>query len=493
MNHAIVSPDSQVLAAVGDENVAYFYRITRDSTIVEYRERGERLSGWKWNLLRRIQLPLSTDLNVNPGFDDGSCFTVAFSPSSHLCAVGSQTGVISIWDMEMIRQSKDEKQESDPRLHVFRSSRPDTDAGAVRSMAFSPDPWDLLVWIEDTGRAGIADVRSAFIRRQILDLDKDEPGLQKVRTSYNSISGNSRSDDDDLGIRSGDDLSNIQQTVLELLDGTSLAGQSSGASDRLSSLRESLVQDLTERERQIIEFLNTARWSPRQAEGADEGLSRTTSHPRQGANVSSLGAADVPSQTSRTTSPFRSTVALHDLFRENYLNRINSTDRHLNQRRRDSIVVSQSNTEQSIQNPEEGDSAPTDVQLLLRWTASPLTIQPSESPSVANDDTGPDNYLETSDVGMDDHQLDPGRASALFDTSFPSASAISSESRQRSQRSRSIPRRSDRPSGTTDNRYDTQRVTATDSRPNVVAAERLRRQRLAANEVTSVIAMESPA
>lgn len=407
---------------------------------------------------------------------------MAFSPSSHLCAVGSQTGVISIWDMEIIRQSKDEKQDLDPKVHVFRSSRPDIDAGAVRSMAFSPDPWDLLVWIEDTGRAGIADARSAFIRRQILDLDKDEPGLQKVRINFNSISGSSRSDEDDLGIRSGDDLSNIQQTVLALLDGTSFAGHSSGASDRLSSLRESLVQDLTERERQIIEFLNTARWSPRQDDGADEGLSRTTSHPRQVANISSLGTADVPNQTSRTTSPFRSTAALHDLFRENYLNRINPTERHLSQRRRDSIVVSQSNTGQSVQNPEEGDSAPTDVQLLLRWTASPLTIQPSESPSVANDDTDPDNYLETSDMGPDDRQLPLGRQSALFDTSFPSSATIPSESRQRSQRSRSIPRRSERPSGTTESRYDTQRVTATESRPNV-AAERVRRQRLVANEV----------
>jgi hypothetical protein len=66
--------------------------------------------------------------------------------------------------------------EGDPEdaiLCSFRSSRP-TLCGCVRSMAFSPAPWDLLAWTEDHGRIGVADVRQKFVRRQILKLDKSQ-------------------------------------------------------------------------------------------------------------------------------------------------------------------------------------------------------------------------------------------------------------------------------------------------------------------------------
>ncbi|KAL1982698.1 hypothetical protein VTN96DRAFT_949 [Rasamsonia emersonii] len=455
MNYAIISPDSKVLAAVGDENFAYFYGITRDeSAAVEHGDGGARLTGWKWTLLRSIELQLST------GFDDGSCFTVAFSPSSHLCAVGSQSGIITIFDMETIRRSRDERQDQDPKLCMFRSSRPDSDAGAVRSMAFSSDPWDLLVWVEDTGRAGIADVRQAFSRRQILNLDRNDPELQKVEMSFSALPEGTRSQLEELATSSSEDMGTIQQTMLDLLDRSSSAGQNAGASEN-QLLRESLVQDLTDRERQIIEFLNTARWTSRQEEGTDNNLPRTIVHIRPGSNPSALGSAEGSNRPSRTTSPPRTGDALHELFRENYLGRVSASERGLNPRRQGAIVLSPANTGSNNQNPEEGNSTGADVHLLLRWTTSPSDMQSSENASRAN---GPGTSSE------DD-----------IDTGEPDAT--SSETRQRSQRSRSIPRRSPRPIGTTEGMHEA-RTTNSELRASV-AAERLRRQRLAANEIRS--------
>lgn len=475
MNYAIISPDSKVLAAVGDENFAYFYGITRDeSAAVEHGDGGARLTGWKWTLLRSIELQLST------GFDDGSCFTVAFSPSSHLCAVGSQSGIITIFDMETIRRSRDERQDQDPKLCMFRSSRPDSDAGAVRSMAFSSDPWDLLVWVEDTGRAGIADVRQAFSRRQILNLDRNDPELQKVEMSFSALPEGTRSQLEELATSSSEDMGTIQQTMLDLLDRSSSAGQNAGASEN-QLLRESLVQDLTDRERQIIEFLNTARWTSRQEEGTDNNLPRTIVHIRPGSNPSALGSAEGSNRPSRTTSPPRTGDALHELFRENYLGRVSASERGLNPRRQGAIVLSPANTGSNNQNPEEGNSTGADVHLLLRWTTSPSDMQSSENASRANGPgTSSEDDIDTGEPGTNSH-LALGRATALIDTSFPSPDATSSETRQRSQRSRSIPRRSPRPIGTTEGMHEA-RTTNSELRASV-AAERLRRQRLAANEV----------
>ena len=56
----------------------------------------------------------------------------------------------------------------------FDASRPNEEFGAVRDMAFSPGPTDLLAWTEDRGRVGVADMRTRFDSRQVLYLDKEE-------------------------------------------------------------------------------------------------------------------------------------------------------------------------------------------------------------------------------------------------------------------------------------------------------------------------------
>ncbi|OKL61921.1 hypothetical protein UA08_02605 [Talaromyces atroroseus] len=486
MNYAVISPDSSLLAAVGDENFAYFYRITRDLTTVDYGERGERLSGWKWEKCCRIELALSADLDATSGFDDGSCFTIAFSPSSRLCAIGSQSGIISIYDVETISKSSGE--DFDARLTLFRSSQPDS-AGAVRSMAFSPEPWDLLVWVEDTGRFGVVDIRSGFFRRQVVNLDRDDPNLEKVRTTFNSpFLSRSESGDNEFGMR--DESDSFQEAILDLLSGTSLIGFNA-ETDRISSLRES-VQGLTERERQIIEYLNTARSSSGRESDAGDRTPSTDSHSRQRATASSLGgtgaaAADVAHPLSRATSPFRSTdAALHELFREHYLGRVGSTERNFGQRRRASIVISQpgqvAGPLSNAQSSDDNNPAAADIQLRLRWTTSPMDMQAAENYSHSND-ASIENELSTNESSTDNGQGNAGIGTELWNMAF-SREAVPTEAWQLSQRSRSIPRRIMRPGTTTENRYDAQRATAAELRASV-AAERLRRQRLAANDTRS--------
>lgn len=163
MNFAAMSPDSQIIAAVGDSERVYFYRrrLSRGPDIEE--SSSYRLPKYEWELFADPEVPTG-----EPVFDDFS-FAVTFSPSGHLCAASSQGGSISVFDMNRL-------QNAEPRdssiLCTFPSSRPGL-LGCVRSMIFSPAPWDLLVWAEDHGKIGIADVRQTCVRRQILELTRE--------------------------------------------------------------------------------------------------------------------------------------------------------------------------------------------------------------------------------------------------------------------------------------------------------------------------------
>ena len=170
MNYALVSPDSDVLAAVGDGSRAFFYR----------RKPSKRLSGaqssttstsdrfphYEWQLFAIPKLPVGDRMNDHS-------FAISFSQSGHLCAISSQGGMISVFDMDVLNSLSDEDESDRAFLCTFKSSR-SAIWGCVRSMEFSPEPWDLLAWSEDHGRVGVADVRQAFCRRQILQLDPEQ-------------------------------------------------------------------------------------------------------------------------------------------------------------------------------------------------------------------------------------------------------------------------------------------------------------------------------
>lgn len=471
MNYAIISPDSKVLAAVGDVNVAYFYRITSDTSTVVYGPNGEKLPRRKWTLLRRIVLPLSAQLGM-PGYDDGSCFSIAFSPCSQLCAIGSQFGIITIYDVDIIRQSRDDKSSRDPRLHIFQSSRPMAQGGAVRSMAFSPAPWDLLVWVEDSGRFGVADVRSSFARRQIVTLNRDEPGLQKVITSFSSNLTRTGAEDDESESESAEELNQVQRMIMDILDGTSLIGENL---ERLSAIRESLAHEVAaaRRDRQEeLNLLNSARWSSRPEEDPATGPRRSSPQSRTRPNDHELN------RSSHTASPLHTNDPPDGMLHDNHMGRIGTAERNLSQRSR--YLSSQGNSRSNAQAIDRRHPMTTNLQLLLEWNASPLGFQPSEGR--ANNAEG-GNDADADDMESDDRRAAASRSSGLFDpVSTSSTSTTSASIRQRSQRSRSISRRTERPAGGTESTHEPPRPTVSERRANV-AAERLRRQRLAASEV----------
>ncbi|OQD98235.1 hypothetical protein PENVUL_c074G07515 [Penicillium vulpinum] len=447
MNYATVSPDSKLLTAVGDENHAYFYEITRDLESSGTTASGEKLTGWEWELINRLEM------NIGLRADDACCFTVAFSPSSRLCAIGSQSGIITIIDLESIYKNFGDSEDDSAILCQFPASRSCAEGGAVRCMAFSPEPWDLLVWLEGHGRAGVADVRQHFMRRQILSLDSNDSQLQEVYTDLSTENLERHPLNDDL----------LETSPRDRLDHEDFQIERNGEGTEQSSLRESLIQDLTERERLIMEFLNTARWTSRLEEGLTERPerpARTSLQPQPVARPRNHGSTDSATRTHRPTTPPLHHYDSSDFSRDSHLGRTLS-----NPRRRSSVVVSQGSR------PSEATSSPHDRQsgITLSYSTSHSELTPLRSeitsraganPEVVNNETIiPTEATRSSNPSLDIHGLT-----------------------HRSQQPSSIPRRIERPQTGAERRYDTSRLTTYEIRANV-AAERLRRQRQIANEV----------
>ncbi|KAL4927650.1 uncharacterized protein BDV17DRAFT_266159 [Aspergillus undulatus] len=434
MNYAIISPDSSILAAVGDEDSAYFYSLTRDLSTVVSIGTGTKVSGWTFAEILR------TEMDIGPRIEDKCCFTIAFSQSNKLCAIGSQSGVISVFDVESIREIG--RSDKSPIVCYFNSSRHSCSGGAVRCMSFSPEPWDLLVWLEDTGRAGIADVRQAFIRRQILELNMDEPAIEEVETEPIV--------DESMGL--GFDLDSHGPSEPRH-DFEGHPGDRDGEGSESPS-REGLIQDVAERERFIMEVLNTARWTSRLEDGLTDRNDRSDRHrlssrippphPHMGSRARPQGATGGANRASRPTSPRP-------------------------------IILSQTNHE-ARNRGEEGSSTPDpQPSITLSWTTSPGELQ-----SATLDNSG--HSMESNSSDQSGSGSDNGNGSgARVPISRPSVnfdygvSGLPIPPRPRNhQRSRSAHRRPER----SENHLDVPHRL----RANIVAIERLQRQRQLANE-----------
>ena len=454
MNYATISPDQTLLAAVGDENRAYFYKITRDWDALARTESGEKLAGWNWELVECVEM------DIGPRVDDACCFTIAFSPSSLLCAIGSQSGIITVLDVELIHQSSGSEQSVSPVICQFPSSRSCAEGGAVRCMAFSPGPWDLLVWLEGHGRAGVADVRQAFARRQTVHLDLDDPSLLEVQLKpVAEETDGPRSDEEDEFDFTSRTAPNHSGSVP--YDG-------GGIEPERSSLRESLIQDLTDRERLIMEFLNTARWTSRLEEGITNRPERPTRailHPDPGARRRQHGSADGNTRNSRPTSPLH-LYDSSDFARDDHLGRTGAPERSFHPRRQSSVVLSQG-TRSSQAGLSNSDHQPS---IAPGWITSPSELQSTVSDVTSlGTDLEPGNY---------DNDLRPRPPDAIGPSSSTSEVGIPPEasSRLRSHRSNAASQRSERSLTTAERRYDTSRLSTYEIRANL-AAERLRRQR----------------
>ena len=170
MNHATISPDAQTLVSVGDEGRAFFHRrIPTQKSKSNYRE-------YEWEEIESVQLS-------GPVTNDG-CFTTAFSPSGHICAVATQSGTITVFDVKRIRR---DMEDDEAVIDILKGSRlcftlssASFAPGAPRSMAFSPAPWDLLVWAEDHGKIAIADMRDGFRSRQTVNLNLKDDSVTRI-------------------------------------------------------------------------------------------------------------------------------------------------------------------------------------------------------------------------------------------------------------------------------------------------------------------------
>ncbi|KAM0718371.1 hypothetical protein Q7P37_005441 [Cladosporium fusiforme] len=177
MNHATISPDGTMLVAVGDVNQAYFFQRDIKDTPPQIPKPHNRLTSesLEWTLTNVVPLHVSaTDSTM--GY-----FTTAWSPNGQLVALGSEGGYITVFDVDILVKTDSEDEEA--IVAVIPGSRPDIPQphpGAVRSMLFSPDPWDLLIWAEDQGRVCIGDLRTGLKQKQVVTLDPRDEGLSKV-------------------------------------------------------------------------------------------------------------------------------------------------------------------------------------------------------------------------------------------------------------------------------------------------------------------------
>ncbi|CAM1511422.1 Fc.00g089350.m01.CDS01 [Cosmosporella sp. VM-42] len=161
VNRAIISPDGRILVAILDDPYLYVHHRVRKHSETPRGHRGE--VKYQWEQTQRILLKSQRKDDTS---DSRGSFAACFSNSGEYLAVGTQHGTISIFATDLIPRSN-----CDPLITTFQSSRPQSGPGAVRDMLFCPGPYDILAWTEDRGHIGVADMRSGFIVRQIVNIN----------------------------------------------------------------------------------------------------------------------------------------------------------------------------------------------------------------------------------------------------------------------------------------------------------------------------------
>lgn len=164
-NHASISPDGRHLVVVGDSTQVYFYHSDNGSSSGTQREAGRE----PWTPSSQSPLTAGTE---------NALISTSFSPSSILCAVASQDGSITVFNTRYL--SSTTPHSLSPVVKTIRTSRSRTYAGAVRSVQFSPAPWDLLIWSEHSGKVSVADTRSNFFKQQTLDVLADAHNIREI-------------------------------------------------------------------------------------------------------------------------------------------------------------------------------------------------------------------------------------------------------------------------------------------------------------------------
>lgn len=179
VNRALLSPDGQLLVAICDDPFLYVHERVPKQTSGQGLFSLKDIVDFEWKLCVKIHLKSQRKEDRS---DQRGSFAACFSNTGRYLAVGTQYGVVSVFETAAFLESG-----FDPLIATFTSSRPKEDVGAIRDMAFCPGPFDLLAWTEHRGRVGVADIRSNYMSRQILDLDNFDEYEQIMITERGSI------------------------------------------------------------------------------------------------------------------------------------------------------------------------------------------------------------------------------------------------------------------------------------------------------------------
>jgi len=317
-----------------------------------------------------------------------ACFSTAFSPSGHICAVGAQGGSITIFDTSLIQ---DNVEVDDAVIDVFATSRPGRDpddmVGAVRSMAFGPEPWDLFAWAEDQGRVCVADLRDRFTSRQTIELNINGTSIYRADV-LDFEDDYTTAEQRELEIearfvqrhREALDAQDHLAAVNHAADYMELAAERRRLQRELREIGQSGAFDqnphgLTESERQILDSLRMER-----QRAVDRGAQRQDPNGRAfSTNDSPTGDVD-PRPAALGSSSGNTSIRQYMRERNIERNLDRGMPRAYQPRRQGSIVIPNSNSSSNTPSSSQPSSlAP------IGTTASTLSTSPSRIPSTTAD------------------------------------------------------------------------------------------------------------
>lgn len=317
------------MVAVGDKPQAFFCRRSLAPTY-------PMQDSWRVIAEPKLSLAHSSDC----------CFSIAFSPSGHICAVASQTGIITIFDTSLVRE---DMEPDEAVLEVIRSSRPCLSrdlSGAVRSMSFGPSPWDLFAWAEDRGRVCVVDLRDAFRSRQTIELKIDGPNLERASISdLEEVTLEQRQTEiEAILIRRHRDALEAQDFPVAAGHGAGYAefptrrdNSHEAREDEPSFAREEEIS-LTEGERHVLNAVRTSR-----IQGNDQGRFEHVPSPFSiNYNNPRAERSAEPTQTVTQNSFLlnHEIGSIHEYMRQRNLDRNRNSERPYQPRRRSSVVIS---------------------------------------------------------------------------------------------------------------------------------------------------------
>lgn len=317
------------MVAVGDEPQAFFCRRSLSASY-------PMQSSWRVIAEPKLSLAHSQDC----------CFSSAFSPSGHVCAVASQTGIITIFDTSLVRE---DMEPDEAVLEVIRSSRPCLSrdlSGAVRSMSFGPSPWDLFAWAEDRGRVCVVDLRDAFRTRQTIELEIDCPSLERASISdLEEVTLEQRQMEiEAILIRRHRDAPEAQDFPgavdhgAEYIELPTRRENSNEAREDEPYFAREEETPLTEGERHVLNAVRTSR-----IQGNDQGRSDHLPTPFSiNYNNPSAESSTEPAQAvTQNSFPLNREIgSIHEYMRQRNLDRNRNGERSYQPRRRSSVVIS---------------------------------------------------------------------------------------------------------------------------------------------------------